>query len=97
MTLSLVLQQILVELLIFQARRTQKVYYLYCSWIDSLNKLTYQLFLTIVPDAAIFGGDEDEDVSQFETVVIAEWKNRPDLLASFGCTEIKMNGQTYER
>lgn len=48
-----------------------------------------------VPDT-VFGGDEDEDVSQFETVTLSEWRTRPDLLASFDCTEIKMNGQTYD-
>lgn len=48
-----------------------------------------------VPDA-FFGGDEDEDDSQFETVSLSEWRTRPDLIASFDCTEIKMNGQTYE-
>lgn len=43
------------------------------------------------------GGDEEEEDSQYETVSLSAWKTRPDLIASFECQEVKMNGQTYER
>lgn len=45
---------------------------------------------------AYMGGDEEEEDSQYETVSLAAWKTRPDLIASFECQEVKMNGQTYE-
>lgn len=39
----------------------------------------------------------EEDDSQFEVVSLSSWRDRNDIIETFECKELKMNGETYER
>ncbi|BES94864.1 Rhodanese-like domain [Nesidiocoris tenuis] len=39
---------------------------------------------------------EEEDDSQFEIVSFSSWRSRNDIIASYECKELKINGDTYE-
>ncbi|XP_073989266.1 TBC1 domain family member 23 isoform X1 [Rhodnius prolixus] len=38
----------------------------------------------------------EEDDSQFEVVSLSSWRDRNDIIETFECKELKMNGETYE-